>query len=174
MSSLNQKICSVEGCDSIFFSKKLCRKHHQRWWRDTHYAYSTWQGMRQRCNNKKTNNYQHYGGRGIKVCERWDSFANFLADMGERPSPRHTLDRIDNDGDYEPDNCKWSTRVEQISNRRMGRNNKSGVTGVSWHRVTNKWTAQACLNYEKIYLGVFATKQEAIAARKQWETSNHI
>lgn len=80
--------------------------------------YKTWRGTRERCYRPKTKGYHRYGGRGIKVCKSWrNSFEAFLSDMGERPSPRHTLDRIDNNGNYEPGNCKWSTPEEQGSNR---------------------------------------------------------
>jgi hypothetical protein len=73
--------------------------------------------MRNRCNNPTNTNYPSYGGRGIKVCKRWDDFTVFLADMGEKPEGK-TLDRINNDGDYEPGNCRWATRSEQQKNKR--------------------------------------------------------
>jgi hypothetical protein len=73
--------------------------------------------MHNRCSNPNETSYPHYGGRGIKVCERWGKFENFLADMGERP-PGLTLDREDNERDYGPDNCKWASRSEQSKNKR--------------------------------------------------------
>jgi hypothetical protein len=77
----------------------------------THPLYSIWAGMRMRCRT-----HPRYAGRGIRVCEEWSDFFTFVRDMGERPSPKHSLDRIDNDGDYCPSNCRWATRHQQAQN----------------------------------------------------------
>jgi hypothetical protein len=80
--------------------------------------YNAWLAMRARCRHPGNPNFKNYGARGITVCERWEIFENFFADMGSRPSPKHSLDRIDNDGNYEPSNCRWATPKEQMNNVR--------------------------------------------------------
>jgi hypothetical protein len=84
--------------------------------------YPVWVAMKARCLRESDACYYRYGGRGITVCREWqDDFARFLSDMGRRPTPQHTLDRINNDGHYEPGNCRWATRVQQNRNKRNNR-----------------------------------------------------
>lgn len=95
--------------------KKGINKSHGK---SKHPLYVTWSTMKKRCYNKKSKDYKNYGARGIIVCDRWlDSIDNFIEDMGERPKG-HTLDRVDVNGNYEPNNCKWSNSIEQRTNTR--------------------------------------------------------
>jgi hypothetical protein len=79
-----------------------------------HELYSMWKEMRTRCSNPKRRDFKYYGGRGIKICERWNNFELFVLDMGPRPTKEHEIDRINGDGNYEPGNCKWATHFEQL------------------------------------------------------------
>lgn len=129
--------------------------------------YISYKSMRKRCNNPRSDSYSNYGGRGIKVCERWSSFKNFIEDMGPKPHESSTIDRIDPDGDYTPDNCKWSTKHEQSYNRRIMKNNTSGYTGVNFNN--GRWVARRSFGGTRYELGRYVLKEEAILAVMEFE-----
>lgn len=105
-----QKSCAVNG---HYFANATGTGYAERYPSE----YQSWESMRKRCRQKTHQKYPMYGGAGITVCERWDSFPNFLADMGEKPTPKHTIDRYpDNRGNYEPGNCRWATPGQQSRN----------------------------------------------------------
>ncbi len=123
--------CTVDGCIKTTHARGLCDKHYRKWllYKDPcshnrdyhgmslHPEYEVWRGMKQRCYNKNKHPYPRYGGRNISVCDRWkNSFSLFYKDMGSIPFVGAEIDRIDNDGNYEPSNCRWVTCAENIQN----------------------------------------------------------
>lgn len=139
--------------------------------------YRIWIGMTKRCRNERNAAWKNYGGRGIKVCERWLIFENFFEDMGRRPSDGHSLDRINVDGNYEPSNCRWATSTEQARNTRLNIRNKTGIRGVSWNKKKNKYAVNISVNKKMVYLGSTSSLDEAIKLRidgevKYWKESS--
>jgi hypothetical protein len=120
------------------------QRTHGFWQKGT---YNSWANAKRRCNNPKNPRYRHYGGRGIQVCDRWKTFEQFLIDMGERPSNKHSLDRIDVDGNYCPENCRWAT------NREQGNNTKRNVRLVFEGRVRtiSEWSTELGISYSLLH-----------------------
>jgi hypothetical protein len=128
----DRNLCTVEGCENIAVSRTFCGKHLMRVRRGGSTELSrpvciqnpisalrlVWTSMHRRCEDPGVAGYKHYGGRGIGVCDRWDDFRAFMSDMGPKPSPGHSIDRINVNGNYEPSNCRWATATEQAQNKR--------------------------------------------------------
>lgn len=138
--------------------------------------YKSYYAMIQRCTNENAKGFENYGGRGIRVCDRWMDFNVFLKDMGKKPSPEHSIERIEVNGNYEPSNCRWATPVEQSHNTRLRKTNKTGVKGVYFYKRRNRYHAQIGVKGKNIHLGYFDTIEEAKQARmeaeqKYWKSS---
>lgn len=127
--------------------------------------YRAWRGIINRCYRKKERNYCDYGGRGISVHKDWiNSFQKFFDYVGERPSPKHSIDRINNNGNYEPGNVKWSTIFEQAVNKRKRKNTMSKYRGVSQSPNKKKWLANIASHNRNYCIGTFKTEKEAAIA----------
>lgn len=135
--------------------------------------YQAWRHMKDRCYNSNYYLYANYGGRGIIVCERWrNSFDNFLADMGPRPSELHSLNRKDNDWIYTAVNCEWATSEQQNQNRQPFKNNSTGLTGVTWLKHQRIYRARADRNGKTYELYSGSDFFEACCARKSFEAKS--
>ena len=187
---MGNKVCNIEECGRKLWAKGYCDSHYKRFRRSgfkdfnkspvfkknndvagmsRSKIYKLWDGIIRRCENKNHHSYKHYGGRGIKVCERWrSSFVNFYEDMGDKPSRIHSIDRIDNNGDYEPGNCKWSTPAEQAQNRRMNPRNTSGHTGISLEQ--GKYWRVSFERQSKRIRKNFTNKEDAVKYRRELES----
>lgn len=130
--------------------------------------YRTWLNMRDRCRNENNPGYINYGGRGIIVCSRWDSFSNFFSDMGRCP-PGLTIDRINNDGNYEPSNCHWATSKEQSNNQRR-RKDADCVTIQGTSRTVAEWGRILGLNRNAVRMRINRgwTPEQAVTTPFRW------
>jgi hypothetical protein len=181
------KVCTVRGCGTAHLARGLCNKHYLRWKNggkegaallryESHgmyqsVTYNTWRAMKSRCSREKDISYYKYGGRGIRVCDSWfSSFTAFLKDMGERPRGT-TINRINNDGDYEPGNCEWATASKQTHNTRTRNDNRSGARGVFYRKDRDKWIAYINVSKDakRKYLGSFESYEAALSAREEAE-----
>lgn len=130
-----------------------------------HPLYKVYVYMKSRCNNTKDSSYIRYGGKGITVCDRWlESFENFYNDVIEGYSKELQLDRIDNDGNYEPSNCRWVTHSQNQMNKGANRESSSRYKGVHWDKRSSKWVAQIGFNKKPTYLGRYDCEKEAALA----------
>lgn len=117
------------------------------------HEYWVWNAAKRRCHNKKDKGYHNYGGRGITMCARWrDDFAAFIADMGPRPSPDHTIERVDNNRGYEPDNCEWVTIIPQANNRR----NNRLLTAFGKTQTIAQWSRECNVSQQTLWSRVFS------------------
>jgi len=131
-------------------------------------TYSSWKYMKQRCNNTKSTHYCDYGGRGIKICKRWMKFENFFEDMGAKPD-KLTLERKNNNGDYELGNCVWANRTIQARNQRLRNENKTGIKGTSFNKKSQKYCVRITASNKQYHIGNYSTPTQAMIARQKAE-----
>jgi hypothetical protein len=139
--------------------------------------HKAWSNMWLRVRYASSKHYKNYGGRGISVCDKWLRFSAFIADMGKCPNG-HELDRIDNNADYTPENCRWTDPVTQALNRRVFKHNKTGVSEVVWKKRKpprqDCWLVRASIQGKRTHLYSGKDFFEACCVRKSWEAANGI
>ena len=167
--SKNTKSC---GC----YSKQLTKEGNTKHNLSNTKLYKVWASIKNRTLNLKHKNYNDYGGRGITMCEEWkNDFVSFHDwAMSNGYSDELSIDRIDNDGSYYPENCRWTTRVIQGRNQRVYKNNLSGYKGVSFVKKTNKYMSYITVDKNGVYLGCFQTAVEAAIVYNNYIIENNL
>lgn len=163
------------GCLLIDTNKKTKTKHGL----SNDELYDVYHNMTRRCYDVKNEKYSCYGARGISVCEEWmnvgDGINNFVSWCKSNGYEKGLqIDRIDNDGNYEPSNCRFVTSRQNSLNRRMLKSNTSGYEGISFRKDNKKWTSRIKINFKDIYLGCFKTIEDAVIARNNYIMENNL
>ena len=162
------------GC---YKSSKLSNRNKTHGLRSTR-LYSIWGKIKDRILNSKCEQYKDYGGRGISICDEWKddfmSFYDWAITNGYEENKGLSIDRIDNDGNYEPSNCRWATQTIQNRNQRIRRDNTSGYKGVSYRKRDERYRASITVNRKRIYLGYFKTAIEAGVAYNNYIIENNL
>lgn len=167
--SLKRKGKLLKSCGCLYLTQNCLTKRYER-------LYTTFNHIKDRCYNPKNVKYKHYGFRGITVCDEWRcSFENFVNwSLANGYNDDLTLDRIDTNKGYSPDNCRWVDMHIQVTNRNMNKKNTSGYVGISWSKDRNKWQASIVYNYKTIHIGRYLTKKEALDARNRFIIENNL
>jgi hypothetical protein len=167
--SLKRKGKLPKSCGCLFLTRKGLSAKNKR-------LYTTFCHINDRCYNPKNVKYKYYGKRGIFVCEEWrSSFENFLNwSLFNGYKENLTLDRIDVNKGYSPDNCRWVDMHVQVTNRNINKNNTSGYVGVSWDKNRNKWHSSIVYNYKSISIGRYSDKKEALDARNRYIIEHNL
>lgn len=139
-----------------------------------HPVYKAWSNMKNRCLNPKSYHYKNYGARGITICDRWLDSSNFINDMLPTWEKGLSIDRINNNGNYEPSNCHWVNQTLQLLNRRINLKSKSGYRGVRWYQSKNKWRAQVTSNFKCYHIGYYHNVVEAAKAFDNFVVENNL
>ena len=162
------------GCYQKRRTKEVNTKHGLEATR----LYNIWLKLKDRVLNPKNKNYNDYGGRGITICEEWKNdpiaFYNWAISNGYEENKGLSIDRIDNDGNYCPENCRWTTKTIQGRNTRIPKNNTSGYKGVSFVKDRNKYVSYICVNRKQVRLGYFQTAVEAGIAYNNYIIENNL
>ena len=170
-SNITSKTTNSCGC----YQKKQTSNANTKHGMNNHKLYTVWGSIMQRVNNENYEHFEDYGGRGITVCDRWLDVRNFIEDMYESYRDGLSIDRINPNGNYEPLNCRWSTKIVQARNTRVLRkDNTSGYRGVVFDKDSGKWTSKICIFKKIHYLGRFDTAIEAAIAYDSYVIDNKL